>query len=194
MAFFNRVVTTLVIVLLWVGAILLAAVPDIALAWARQGLDWIEQSLARAAAMDPSWLFGALRAGVIVLATLLALLLLRWEWRGKHTPVVKVRTASGGEASVTADSIARRLAWHVDQLADVISVTPQVRTRGSAVDVQLDLQTSPDVDIPMKTEEVIALTRDVVQNSNGLAGQQGKGQYRARTLPVGSVGLGFILT
>ena len=47
-------------------------------------------------------------------------------------------------------------------------MTPQVRTRGSAVDVQLDLQTSPDVDIPMKTDEVIALTRDVIQAQMGL--------------------------
>ena len=112
--------------------------------------------------------FWALRAGSIVLVTLLALLLLRWELRRKRTPVVKVRTASGGEAAVTADSIARRLAWHIDQLADVISVTPQVRTHGSTVDIQLDLQTSPDVDIPMKTEEVIALTRDVIQTQMGL--------------------------
>ena len=168
MAFFNRILTVLVIVFLWLGVVLLAAVPDLALGWARQGLDWIEQSMARGAAMDPSWLFGALRAGSIVLVTLLALLLLRWELRRKRTPAVKVRTASGGEAAVTADSIARRLAWHVDQLADVISVNPQVRTRGSAVDVQLDLQTSPDVDIPMKTEEVIALTRDVIQAQMGL--------------------------
>lgn len=168
MAFFNRIVTLLVIVLLWLVAVLLAAVPDLALGWARQGLDWIEQSSARGSAMDPSWLFGVLRAASIVLVTLLALLLLRWELRRKRIPVVKVRSSSGGEAAVTADSIARRLAWHIDQLADVITVTPQVRTRGSAVDVQLDLRTSPDVDIPMKTEEVIALTRDVIQVQMGL--------------------------
>ena len=168
MAFFNRIVTLLVIVLLWLVVVLLAAVPDLALGWARQGLDWIELSLARGAAMDPSWLFGLLRAGSIVLVTVLALLLLRWELRRKRTPVVRVKSASGGEAAVTADSIARRLAWHIDQLADVISVTPQVRTRGSTVDVQLDLQTSPEVDIPMKTEEVIALTRDVIRTQMGL--------------------------
>lgn len=168
MALFNRIVTLLVIILLWLGFVLLAAVPDLALSWSRQALDWIELSLAQGATIDPSWLFGLLRAGSILLVTLLALVLLRWELRRKSIPVVRVRSASGGEAAVTADSIARRLAWHIDQLADVISVTPQVRTRGSAVDVELDLQTSPEVDIPMKTEEVIALTRDVVQAQMGL--------------------------
>ena len=168
MSFVNKLVTLLVIVLVWTGVVLLAAVPQPALGWARQGLDWVEHSLARGATIDPSWLFGALRAGTIVLVTLLALLLLRAELRRKRTPVVKMRPAGGGEAAVTADSIARRLAWHVDQLADVISVTPQVRTRGSSVDIQLDLKTSPDVDIPMKTEEVIALTREVVQIQMGL--------------------------
>lgn len=164
----NRIGAVLVIVLSWFGVVLLAAVPELALGWARQGLDWIELSLARAAALDPSWLYGALRAGVIVSVTLLAWLFLRAELRRKRTPVVKMKTAGGGEAAVTADSIARRLAWHVDQLADVISVTPQVRTRGRAVDIELNLRTSPDVDIPMKTEEVIAVARDVVQTQMGL--------------------------
>ena len=68
MAFFNRIVTLLVIVVLWLVVVLLAAVPDLALGWARQGLNWIELSLARGAAMDPSWLFGVLRAASIVLS------------------------------------------------------------------------------------------------------------------------------
>jgi uncharacterized alkaline shock family protein YloU len=168
MTYFNRVVTVLVIVVLWIIVVLLAAVPEVTIGWARQGLDALEQSLARGAAGEPAWLFPVLRAGALLFATLVALLLMRWQLGRKRISVVKVKATAGGEAAVTAESIARRLAWHVDQLADVIKVTPQVRTRGSAVDVQLDLQTSPDVDVPMKTEEVIALTRDVIQNQMGL--------------------------
>ena len=51
MAIFNRIVTVLVIVILWLGVVLLVAVPDLALGWTRQGLDWIEQSVARGSAM-----------------------------------------------------------------------------------------------------------------------------------------------
>lgn len=168
MTFFNRMVTVLLIVLLWIVVVLLAAVPELALGWARQGLEAIEQGFQRSASSEPAWLFTVVRAGAMLFVTLLALLLLRWQLGRKRIPVVKVRAASGGEAAVTAESIARRLAWHVDQLADVITVDPQVRTRGSAVDVQLDLQTSPDVDIPMKTDEVIVLTREVIQTQMGL--------------------------
>ena len=41
MAFFNRILTVLVLVFVWLGVVLLAAVPEIALGWAWQGLDRI---------------------------------------------------------------------------------------------------------------------------------------------------------
>lgn len=164
----NRFVTVLVAILLWATLVLLAAAPQQALAWARQALDWIELSLAQLAANQPDWLFLLLRGGVIVVATLLALAFVLQEVRRKPTPVVKMRLPSGGEAAVTADSVGRRLAWHVDQLADVVSVTPRVRTRGTSVELELDLQTAPEVDVPMKTEEVVAVARDVIEAQMGL--------------------------
>lgn len=164
----NRVVTVLVVLVLWATMVLLAAVPTQTLAWARQGLDWVEASLAQLAALQPGWLWWIVRGGAIIVVTLVALAWLLQELRRKATPVVKMRLPSGGEAAVTADSVGRRLAWHLDQLADVVSVTPTVRTRGNAVDLDLSLQTAPDVDVPMKTEEVIAVARDVVETQMGL--------------------------
>ena len=119
-------------------------------------------------AMQTGWLYTLLRGATIIVATLLGLAWLMQELRRKQTPVVKMRLPSGGEAAVTADSISRRLAWHIDQLADVNSVTPVVRTRGNSVDVDLSLQTAPDVDVPMKTEEVVAVARDVIETQMGL--------------------------
>jgi len=118
--------------------------------------------------MQTGWLYTLLRGATIIVATLLGLAWLMQELRRKQTPVVKMRLPSGGEAAVTADSISRRLAWHIDQLADVNSVTPVVRTRGNSVDVDLSLQTAPDVDVPMKTEEVVAVARDVIETQMGL--------------------------
>ena len=100
--------------------------------------------------------------------TLVALALLWAEVRRRKTPVVKIKSASGGEATVTAELVERRLAWHLDQLAEVVSATAAIRPRGSAVDVKVALETSPDVDIPMKTEEVIAVARDVIGTQMGL--------------------------
>ena len=164
----NRIITILVVILLWAALVVLAAAPEQALAWARQGIDWVEVSLFQLAAMRPGWLYPLLRGAAIIVATLLGLAWLMQELRRKRTPVVKMRLASGGEAAVTADSISRRLAWHIDQLADVTSVTPVVRTRGASVDVDLNLQTAPDVDVAMKTEEVVAVARDVIETQMGL--------------------------
>jgi hypothetical protein len=164
----NRIVTVLLVIVVWVLVVALAAAPQQALAWARQGLDWVEVSLFQLAAMEPAWLYPLLRGAAIIVATMLAAALLMMELRRRQTPVVKMRLPSGGEAAVTADSVNRRLAWHIDQLADVVSVSPRVRTRGSAVEVELSLQTAPDVDVPMKTEEVVAVARDVIETQMGL--------------------------
>ncbi len=164
----NRIITVLLVIVLWGVIVLLAATPAQTLTWGRQGLDWVEVSLYQLAAMQPGWLYPLLRAAAILVATLLALAWLMQELRRKRTPVVKMRLPSGGEAAVTTDSISGRLAWHIDQLADVVSVAPVVRARGASLDVDLTLQTAPDVDVPMKTEEVVAVTRDVVETQMGL--------------------------
>lgn len=164
----NRTIVVLLVVALWAVIVLTAAAPGQALSWGRQGLDWVEVSLFQLQSMQPVWTYPLLRGAAIVVASLLALAWLMQELRRRKTPVVKMRLPSGGEAAVTADSIGRRLAWHIDQLADVNSVTPVVRTRGNSVEVDLNLQTAPDIDVPLKTEEVVAVARDVVETQMGL--------------------------
>jgi len=164
----NRVIAVLLAVVLWVALVGLALVPDKALAWARHGLNWVENSLAQVATTLPDWLYLLARLGVVVVVSLLMAAWLMQQLRRKAPAVVKMRLPSGGQAEVTAESVGRRLAWHIDQLADVNQVTPVVRTRGSAVDVDINLQTAPDVDVPMKTEEVVAVARDVIETQMGL--------------------------
>ncbi|MCA9869058.1 MAG: hypothetical protein KDI03_10105 [Anaerolineae bacterium] len=164
----NRFVSILVIILVWFVIVLVVAAPEASLGWAQQGLDWASANAAAVSARQPGWLYLLIRAGVIVATTLIALGLLWAEVRRKKTPVVKIKPPSGGEASVTAESVERRLVWHLDQLAEVVSATAVIRPRGAAVDVTVGLETSPDVDIPMKTEEAIAVTRDVIETQMGL--------------------------
>ena len=164
----NRILTILGIILLWVVVVVVVAAPEAGLGWAQQGLDWAGANTAAVSAREPGWLYLLIRAGIIVSVTLIALGLLWAEVRRKKTPVVKIKPPSGGEASVTAESVERRLVWHLDQLAEVVSATAIIRPRGAAVDVKVGLETSPDVDIPMKTEEVIAVTRDVIGAQMGL--------------------------
>lgn len=177
----NRLIALAATLALWIVLVALAALPDRALMIARQALAALEQSLGRVQAMQPSWLPLVIRAGVIAVATLLALFFLLQELRRKRPQVVKLRVASGGTAAVTAQSVGRRLAWHLDQLADVIEATPVVRTRGSTLDVDLNLRTPPEVDVPMMTEEVMAVTREVIQAQMGL--QLGKVQVNIEHAP-----------
>jgi hypothetical protein len=88
-----------------------------------------------------------------VLSVVIILPLLWQEVRIRRPRDVRVITEGGSQAAVTTDSIARRLTWHIDQLADVISVTPIVTGGGKSVNVKLNVQTRPEIDVPMKTEE-----------------------------------------
>ena len=75
---------------------------------------------------------------------------------------------AGGEASISVESISQRLAYNIDQLPDVVKVSPRITARARGVDIELVLETAPDVDVPMKTEEIILVVRDVVESSMGL--------------------------
>jgi hypothetical protein len=106
---------------------------------------------------------------VIAVLVLLASLLLLWlEVRRTPSRAIQVQQVTGGEAKVTIESIVQRLEYNVSRLQDVTSVRPVVTARGSGVDVMLNLQTAPEIDVPMKTEEVVQVAKDVVEKQMGL--------------------------
>lgn len=183
MNLFNRLVTIVVLVVVWVTLVALAAAPSQALAWAQAGLDRLAQWLAGLETLQPAWLYALVRVGTVVLSTLILLGLLWLELRRGRVPTVRVVLPSGGQATVTAESVERRLAWHIDQLADVIEVYPRVQPHGTSLDVRLDLETSPEVDIPLKSEEVMALTREVVEQQMGLQLRHIKVEVRHADFP-----------
>jgi hypothetical protein len=167
----NRIVTILLVLVLLALALVLAVFPVQALTTAQRGLEAVDAFFL---VLESSyfWLFVAARVLLVLLAVFIAGLLFWGELRPKQPRSVRIHTEAGSIAEVTAESVARRLAWHIDQLADVISVSPQVRPRGRAVDVRLDLRTSPEIDVPMKTDEVVALAHEVIAERMGL--QPGK--------------------
>ena len=81
---------------------------------------------------------------------------------------MKLERISGGDVELAVESIAQRLEYRIDQLADVIKVVPRVKPRRKSVDVELNLETTPDVDVPTKMEEVCQVARDVVEERMGL--------------------------
>jgi uncharacterized alkaline shock family protein YloU len=107
-------------------------------------------------------------ASLAVLTFVVCGLLLWLELRRPRGKVVRVHKVSGDAAKVTTDSIARRLEYNVDQLADVISVKPKIMSKGKGVHVRLQVETAPEIDVPAKTEEISKVAREVIEERMGL--------------------------
>ncbi len=180
MAGFNRLVAILLWILLLVVVLALAIAPIGALDQAQR---WLAQGSGALAAWRTSdstnFLIAQIAVGVG--AAILFAMLIWFELATARRRGVRIYTAEGGSAELETNSISRRLAWHLDQLAEVITVVPAVRPRGSAVDIKLEIEAAPDVDIPLKTEEVVQVTREVVEQELGL--RMGKLDVHMRTVP-----------
>ncbi len=164
---FNRLITFLIILGLFVLVVAVALSPVNALNWLQDQIASLAAAIARYQALEPTNLAIARAAAVIAALVIFVPLLLAELPRRKGPTLVRMHTATG-EAQVTAESIGKRLAWHIDQLADVVSVQPIVRPRGDTVDVTLNVETRPEIEVPMKTEEVMLVTREVVEERMGL--------------------------
>lgn len=177
---FNRIVVVLALLVLLIVLVALAVAPFNVLNAARAGVDGL-QTLLTNLAQSSNILFVIMRAAAILLAVLVFGLLLALELRRSGPRSVRVHTEGGSQAAVTTDSVARRLTWHIAQLADVLSVTPVVSARGRSVNVRIDLETQPEVDVPMKTDEVVGVAREVITERMGL--QLGKVEVRIKHAP-----------
>ena len=178
---FNRVVVVLLLLVLLLVTIGVAIFPLPTLGWVGQSAgDWSDY-LEYWEANNARYLYVAIRVAIIVFAVLFFGVLLFLELRRRKIKTVRIVTAEGSAATVVTDSVSQRLTYHVDRLADVISVVPHVSGRGKTVHVGLDLETSPEIDVPMKTDEVVAVAREVVEERMGL--QLGKVSVRIKHAP-----------
>jgi len=105
---------------------------------------------------------------VAALALIASALLLWLEVRRPQARNIQVQEVTGGDARVSIESIVQRLEHNIGRLQDISGVKPVVAGRGNGVEVMLNLQTAPEIDVPMKTEEVIQVAKDVVENQMGL--------------------------
>lgn len=164
---FNKLIVIILLLLLLVLSLLLALFPI-------PTLQSVSAALQRAAtwlqtlATNQPLLYALGRVGLAVLGIVVILPMLWQEIKRRRPRAVRVVTETGSSASVTTDSVARRLAWHIDQLADVVSVEPHVSGGGKAVNVRLDVQTRPEIDVPMKTDEIVSVAKEVITERMGL--------------------------
>jgi hypothetical protein len=180
MTIFNRIVVVILWLLLLIAAIYIALDPvRAAQSVAEWASTWAMDLAAWRSTNPTNFLIAqiAFGAGAVVLAALL----LWMQFSTLRKRGVRIYTADGGAAELDTDSVGRRISWHLDQVAEVISVQPTVKPRGSAVDIRLEIEAAPDVDIPMKTEEVVQVTREVIENDLGL--RMGKLDVHMRCAP-----------
>jgi hypothetical protein len=164
---FNRLLAVIVLLALLALTLLLSIIPEATLQASQNALENVEQFLVGLAGSQ-RWVYFLGRVGLLIVGGGLSGYLLWREIRPRRAGAVRLTTETGSRATVTLDSVARRLAWNIDQLADVISVQPKVTPRGGAVDVLLDLETRPETDVPMKTDEVVAVATEVLTEQMGL--------------------------
>lgn len=167
MSLLNRIVATLLWLFLLITIVYAAVVPFRALAQAQALIAAWGTTLTEWQAANPTNFIVA-QIAIVLLAVLILLPLFVAEiWTGRRRGV-RIRTADGGTAELDTGSIGRRLEWHLDQLAEVITVVPNVRSRGGSVDIRLEIEAAPDVDVSMKTDEVVEVTRDIIEDDMGL--------------------------
>lgn len=179
---FNRLFATVILLLILIAGVVMGAFPFASLGFIREGVTWLETLLRQEQELRPV-LFVIGQIAAVLLALLIPGLLLWLEVRRPRPGAAPVTMVEGvAQARVTTDSVAQRLGWHLSQLADVLSVRPIVRASGRRVDVELEVETMPEIEVPMKTEEVAAVTREVVEERMGL--QLGRLDVRIRHLPA----------
>ncbi len=181
MLILNRIVAAIVWLLLLLCITVVAVAPFWALRLLQEALVSNSSTLAQWQAANPTnFIIGQATIGIaaVLLFGLLFWLTAVWGYRRG----VKIRTIDGGSAELDTDSISRRLEWHLEQVAEVSNVVPIVKARGGAVDIRLEVEVAPEVDIPMKTDEMLILTRDVIEDNIGL--KLGKLDVHLRYAPI----------
>ena len=180
MSLFNRIVAALLWLGLLIAGLYVTIVPFQAIEQMQRSLaEWRETLLAHQTASQTNFIVAQVALSLFLIL-FFGVLFVAEVWTGRRRGV-RIRTADGGMVELDTDSIARRLEWELDQLAEVITVVPNVKSKGGSVDIRLEIETAPDVDVPMKTDEVVDVTRAIIEEDMGL--RLGKLDVRVRYAP-----------
>ena len=178
---FNRLVVILLLLLIIIATVPIMAFPKDSFWLATEIFDGLRQDSANYIGGPDKLGFAAGRVIVGGAVVILCLILLWLEIRRPRKRTIRTQKLAGGEAHITVASIEQRLAYNIDQLPDVVKVTPHISGKSRGVDIDLLLETSPDIDVPMKTEEVLEVTREVIGERMGL--KLGKVQVKIKHAP-----------
>lgn len=160
---FNRAVVILGLALLIILLIVSAVVPNTILSQLGYIVDGAQSAL------QSGWPRSYIIFLVVAIVLIFLLILLLWlEVRPQSTNRVIVRGRDGTRTEVSTGSVAQTLQKHVDEIEDVFNVKSTVRGKRGGVQVLLNLETTPEIDIPAKMEEVSKAARELIETKMGL--------------------------
>lgn len=167
---FNRVIAIFVLIsvvlcamLNAIGVWVLPLMPEASAQWRI----WLTSVAPATFAPTPQ--FQAIVSGVALIVIFVASLLLILELRpGGGADLIPVAKAEGGETRLKSDAVVQRLRHEIDLIQDVVEVKPRVHRKGDGIEVHLDVRTGPEVDVPMKDNEIKQVARQVVEAQMGL--------------------------
>lgn len=161
MNLFNRIAICLLLVAFIAVTLLVSLLPRTVIQWMHYVLDVAEYN------MEPATQL----AGAIIglLAVVVAILLLIVELRPPAKHSVVVAQVAGGTAELTNESVALRLKRAAEAIPGVREASPVIRSHGRSIDIQMRLQSDPDIELPAKSEEVIQAVRSETESKMGIA-------------------------
>lgn len=154
----NRIVVILLLVAITATAIVAAAVPD-------QILLAIKQTFGP---MTINLLDRIVLAAVAVVVTIVSAFLIRAELVRAKRRGVSLGNVAGASAQLSTDSIASRLKDKLEALPNIRSASPKVTSRGSSVEIEVNLLTDPGVDVSQKATEAAGVIRETVEKDMGV--------------------------
>ncbi|MHB1318069.1 MAG: alkaline shock response membrane anchor protein AmaP [Anaerolineae bacterium] len=106
--------------------------------------------------------------GGIAVVALLLLILLILEIRKSRQKSVRIKTEGNGRARIGVDSVVQSLAYRIDELPGVRDAKARVTSRGNDVAVAIDLHTSPTVNVPAVTAQIVNLAHEIIETQLGV--------------------------
>ena len=179
MNLFNRIVLVILLLALLATALLTLVAPQAMIAGLQGVLDQLDTFPFYQIRSGAYWAF----LGIGLAVVLLCLLLLWLELRRPRRKTVQVLGVEGHTTELGIKAMSQRLQSDLAAVADVNRVKPKVIIRGKKVDVSVDVEVHPAVDLPSKTEEITQLIRQVIGEQMGA----GLGKVRVN-MELGSEG------
>jgi len=160
---FNRIVMILLILGLLALCVVMLVEPQAAVETAIYLLSNLQASgYISGGGLDTYYVVG------VAIAVVVLLMLLFLEVRRGRKKSVRIKTEGNGQARIGVDSVVQSLVYRIDELPGVRDAKAHITSRGNDVAVVVDLHTSPTVNVPAVTGQVVKLAHEIIEAQLGV--------------------------